>query len=144
MNAPVWTVPLSDPPAGFPADAIAEIHAPDAGLTLRQNGPYRIAVTLRTIGQVHHYRFADACPRHSAGIYATIGQPSPPGSGFPDPHYSGQILAYHLRQGSVHIVMTDPGSYRIRLRAGERKGELNVTTHRKYNGRIALIPIPSP
>lgn len=132
--------PMSNRPSGYAEDAIDEIIAADAGVTLRQVGKHTILLDIRIRAQTRHFRFDSTTPGKGPGICLQNSQETPPGSQTATPGYPDEIAAYNLRQGQIHIEMMDLNRYWIGITAGSRGGSLDVVTRGRRGSNIALRP----
>ena len=132
--------PMDDRPLGYAEDAIDEIIAADAGITLRQIGKHTIFLDIRVRAGTQHFRFDSTTPGKGTGICLQNSQETPPGSQTATPGYPGEIAAYNLRQGQIHIEMMDVNRFWIGITAGSRGGSMDVITRGRRGGNIILRP----
>ena len=130
--------PMDDRPSGYGEDAIDEIFAADAGLTLRQSGKHTILLDIRVRARTQRFRFDSTTPGKGPGICLQNSAETPPGSQTATPGYPDEIAAYNLRQGHCHIEMMDLNRFWIGVTAGTRGGSLEVVTRGRRGGNIML------
>ena len=136
----IRVTPVPDPPYGYTAEAIDELFADGASVTIRQTDKHSIALDIATHGETRHFRFQSTTPDKGAGICLRNSQEPPPGSQTPTPGYPDEIAAYNLRKGHIHIEMMDPNRYWIGIGAGPRGGSLEAVTRSARSGNITLTP----
>ena len=132
--------PMDDRPTGYAEDAIDEIMAADAGITLRQIGKHTISLDIRVRAGTQRFRFDSTTPGKGPGICLQNSQETPPGSQTAAPGYPDEIAAYNLRQGQIHVEMMDLNRYWIGITAGTQGGSLEVITRGRRGGNVVLRP----
>ena len=137
----ITTIPLHNPPPGRGGDAIDDIYARGAAISLKQADRHTILLDIGITGEQQSFRFESATPGKGPGIRLRSSPPPLPGAQRPRPGCPDEIAAYNLRQGTLHIERLTQSQYWIGISAGARDGTLYAETRGGRKNRIILRQI---